>query len=197
MPHVVLLGDSIFDNAAYVSGGPDVVTQLRNMLSDSWEVTLCAVDGAVVSDVERQLPCIPTKTTHIILSVGGNDALSFVDILDKPASAVADVLDQLATMRQRFEQQYDQAIQQINEHKLPLIICTIYNGHFPDPRLQRLAQTALIVFNDVILQTACKYNLPFIELRQICNEPDDYANPIEPSVQGGHKIARAIRDKLL
>ncbi len=27
--HVVLLGDSIFDNGVYVPGGPDVVTQLR------------------------------------------------------------------------------------------------------------------------------------------------------------------------
>lgn len=29
MSNVVLLGTSIFDNAAYVGGGPDVVTQLR------------------------------------------------------------------------------------------------------------------------------------------------------------------------
>lgn len=28
--HVVLLGDSIFDNAAYVRGGPDVVAQLAD-----------------------------------------------------------------------------------------------------------------------------------------------------------------------
>ncbi|HEX6372708.1 MAG TPA: hypothetical protein VF006_27555 [Longimicrobium sp.] len=32
MPHVVLLGDSIFDNASYVAGGPDVVTHLRGEL---------------------------------------------------------------------------------------------------------------------------------------------------------------------
>jgi hypothetical protein len=31
-----------------------------------------------------------------------------------------------------------------------------------------------------------------IELRLVCSEPEDYANPIEPSVQGGAKIARAI-----
>ena len=29
MKHIVLLGDSIFDNAAYVEGGPDVITQLN------------------------------------------------------------------------------------------------------------------------------------------------------------------------
>jgi hypothetical protein len=32
MNHIVLLGDSIFDNAAYVAGGPDVVRQVRDNL---------------------------------------------------------------------------------------------------------------------------------------------------------------------
>jgi hypothetical protein len=32
MAHVALLGDSVFDNAAYVAGGQDVVTQLRARL---------------------------------------------------------------------------------------------------------------------------------------------------------------------
>ena len=31
-----------------------------------------------------------------------------------------------------------------------------------------------------------------LELRAICTDPADYANPIEPSGQGGLKIARAI-----
>jgi len=34
--------------------------------------------------------------------------------------------------------------------------------------------------------------LDVLELRLICTEPEDYANPIEPSGQGGLKIARAI-----
>ncbi len=32
MNHVVLLGDSIFDNAAYVHGGADVTTHLKSIL---------------------------------------------------------------------------------------------------------------------------------------------------------------------
>src|SRR5215218_670055 len=53
MNHVVLLGDSVFDNAAYVSGGPDVVTQLRGRLPSGWSATLAAVDGAVTASVPR------------------------------------------------------------------------------------------------------------------------------------------------
>ena len=34
--------------------------------------------------------------------------------------------------------------------------------------------------------------LPVSDLRLVCDDPADYANPIEPSVRGGGKIARAI-----
>jgi hypothetical protein len=57
---------------------------------------------------------------------------------------------------------------------------------------QRVNTTALAIFNDVISREAAIRGLPLIDLRVICNDPGDYANPIEPSVQGGAKIARAI-----
>jgi hypothetical protein len=50
----------------------------------------------------------------------------------------------------------------------------------------------LTLFNDVILRTAIEQRLDAAELRSICAEPADYANPIEPSGQGGLKIAGAI-----
>jgi hypothetical protein len=45
--HVVLLGDSIFDNAAYTGREPDVITHLRRLLPNGWQATLCAVDGKI------------------------------------------------------------------------------------------------------------------------------------------------------
>src|SRR5688572_7849286 len=47
MNHIVLLGDSVFDNAAYVAGSPDVVRQLREIVPPGWRATLQARDGAV------------------------------------------------------------------------------------------------------------------------------------------------------
>jgi hypothetical protein len=44
--HVVLLGDSIFDNAAYMAGAPDAVRQIRRRLPRGSKATLAAVDGA-------------------------------------------------------------------------------------------------------------------------------------------------------
>jgi hypothetical protein len=50
----------------------------------------------------------------------------------------------------------------------------------------------LCVFNDPILRVAFERRLTVIDLRLVCSEAADYANPIEPSSRGGAKIARAI-----
>jgi hypothetical protein len=190
--HVVLLGDSIFDNAAYTGGGPDVVTQLRRILPRGWEATLLAVDGARTEDVARQLSARPRQTSHLVLSVGGNDALAHGDLLEGPVATAAQVLGFLADAAAAFERRYRALIRQLLEPGLPLTICTIYSGNFPDPEFQRIAATALCVFNDAILRVGFEHSLTIIDLRLVCCHPADYANPIEPSSIGGEKIARAI-----
>ena len=45
MSHVVLLGDSIFDNGLYVPGGSPLIEQLRTRLPKGWKGTLVAVDA--------------------------------------------------------------------------------------------------------------------------------------------------------
>src|SRR3712207_9595404 len=85
MNHVVLLGDSIFDNAAYVGGAPDVVRQVRQRLPHGSKATLRAVDGSTTPDVREQLRDLPADATHLIVSAGGNDALGHIDFLGAPA----------------------------------------------------------------------------------------------------------------
>ena len=92
MPHVVLLGDSVFDNAAYVGAGPDVVQQLRTVLPDVWQATLLAVDGHVIADVPRQLGRLPNSATHLVVSVGGNDALRTSGVIDRSTRSVDEAL---------------------------------------------------------------------------------------------------------
>ena len=191
MPHIVLLGDSIFDNAAYVHGGPDVVAQLRKVLPVGWSATLLAVDGEVIDGVARQLVRLPRDATHLVVSAGGNDALGHSDLLERRATSSPQVLGWLADAADGFEARYRRMLDALLARRLPLTLCTIYNGNLGPP-VQRLAATALAVFDDVILRVAAERSLPVIELRLVCTEPSDYANPIEPSVQGGAKIARAV-----
>ena len=194
MSHVVLLGDSIFDNAAYVAGGPDVTAQLRERLPSGWRATLCAVDGAVIGDVQRQLECIPAGATHLAVSIGGNDALGHSGVLDQGAGSMAEAVWRLADIRDEFGRDYRAMLEQLLRLSLPVAVCTIYDGRFPDPRQQRLGSTALTIFNDVITRQAFARGLPLIDLRLMFDQAADYANPIEPSVQGGAKIAAAIAE---
>lgn len=192
MPHIVLLGDSIFDNLAYTRGGPDVVAQLRERLPGGWEATLCAVDGDVAGDLPAQMRRVPDDATHLVVSAGGNDALGHTDLLGRPARTSAEVFGWLADAAEAFEARYRAALDAVLVRGLPTTVCTIYNGSFPERAFQRLAQTALTAFNDVILRAAFERALPVIDLRSVCTEPADYANPIEPSSVGGAKIAAAI-----
>jgi hypothetical protein len=59
MIHIILLGDSVFDNAAYVSRDPDVLRQLEQMLPQGRKATLLARDGAVISEIGNQLRGLP------------------------------------------------------------------------------------------------------------------------------------------
>jgi hypothetical protein len=193
MTHVVLLGDSIFDNKVYVgAAGKDVVTHLRENLPNGWQATLKAVDGSLIKDVSEQLSDILFDATHFVVSVGGNDAIRNSDVLQMKASNSAEVLNEIAGRREIFEQHYERMLQNLLSKNLPTAVCTIYFPNFPEAVFQRLAVTALSIFNDVIIRQAVANNLPIIDLRLICNEADDYANAIEPSDKGGRKIAAKI-----
>ena len=192
MGHVVLLGDSIFDNASYVPGGPAVTDLLRRALPDSWRTTLLAIDGSVAADVIRQLDRLPADATHLVVSAGGNNALSHSSlVLHERADSFAEVLTRMADVRGEFQREYQAMLHTVLARDLPTIVCTVHDSI---PGLAPAQHTGLCLFNEVILREAFRVGVPVVDLRLICNEASDYAesSPIEPSVAGGGKIARAI-----
>lgn len=189
MPRVVLLGDSVFDNGAYVQNGPDVAAQLRGVLAKNWKVTLLALDGAVLEDIPRELPRIPEDATHLVLSIGGNDALRHAELLE--ASIGVDVLARLADAAAAFAPRYESCLKAVADLGLPLLTCTIYEGNLGGS-LQKRAKGAVAVFNDRIQRAARHLRVPVLELRDLFTDAEDYANPIEPSTRGGEKLARAM-----
>jgi hypothetical protein len=118
--------------------------------------------------------------------------LGQIGLLGDSAQSVAEVLLRLAAIAELFERDYQEMLAAVQRRKLATALCTIYYPAYPDPSLQRVAVTGLTVFNDSIIRAAVSAGLPLIDLRLICNEATDYANPIEPSAAGGAKIARAI-----
>jgi lysophospholipase L1-like esterase len=192
MAHIVLLGDSIFDNKVYVGGEPDVVSHLQQMIPNDWQATLNAVDGSLIENVSRQMREIPPGATHLFISVGGNNAIMNADVLQMPASSAAEVLNSLAERAAHFESQYRRMLEETARLNLPVAVCTIYYPNFSNPAIQKTAVAALSVFNDAIIRQAIFFGLPLVDLRLICSEPGDYANEIEQSGRGGAKIAAKI-----
>jgi lysophospholipase L1-like esterase len=189
---IVLLGDSILDNGAYVGGNPDVVTHLRSLVPSAWRASLLAVDGATTRGLAAQLARVPSDATHLVVAVGGNDALGHRDLLTTPVASTAEALALFATRVGGFEADYRRAVAPVFARGLPVVLCTVYNGNLPGRREAELARVALALFNDVIVRVALEHDAALIDLRLVCTDPSDYANPIEPSTKGGRKIAEAI-----
>ena len=195
MKHVILLGDSIFDNAIYVPGYPSVIKQLQNQLSSEWKATLLAIDGNVTEDVLSQTARMPEDATHMVISCGGNDALGYIGMLNDPANSVSEVLQRFADIRSKFQTAYEQMLSHVLSLSLSTAVCTIYDS-IPD--LGQDAAAALSFFNDVILREAFTMNVLVIDLRLTVTDISDYSeiSPIEPSVTGGEKIVQAISQLL-
>ncbi len=62
---IALVGDSIFDNAVYVPNEPCVTEQLQAIVRDGVEVSMRAVDGNYVGDVQTQINGESAQTSHI------------------------------------------------------------------------------------------------------------------------------------
>jgi len=206
--HIVLVGDSIFDNAVYVDKNEAVINHLGQLLSGKVKSTLLAIDGSIANEVPNQLKGIPKDTTHIFISTGGNDALAVKGVLDggvilpeflfnqdfvKEIEALGNLTDVLALLQQEFRNNYKKVIAAAAAAATgkPVVVCTIYDSI---PGLEPRHRAALSLFNDVIITEAVKNNISVIDLRMVCNEPEDYSeiSPIEPSSQGGAKISEII-----
>lgn len=194
MEHVVLLGDSIFDNASYVSPGADVSSQLRASLGPRHQVSLLARDGDVLADMAGQLPRLghlDTPATWLFVSCGGNDVLALLGEMQQPVRSVFEGVALLATWQAAFQRDYRRMLDLVLTQGKPTAVATIYDSV---PGLAPGLRTALAAFNDVIVREAVMRSIPVLDVRLVCADPADYAksSPIEPSAQGAYKIAAAI-----
>lgn len=193
MAHIVLCGDSIFDNQFYIKPGElDVRSQVESLLPRGSEVSLLAIDGDVTNGIPNQLSRLPEETTHIFLSIGGNDALPHIESLSQKVKTMGEAMLLLYEIRNQFEKEYHAMLEKALSYKLPLTVCSIYYPRF-DAEMEKMVIAALAVYNDIITKEAFQAGIPLIDLRVLCNEEQDFANPIEPSEKGGKKIAGLIK----
>jgi len=195
--HIALIGDSTLDNKAYTAGGPSVIEHMSDRLPASDRATLLAVDGARMRDIPHQIDTLPSDATHLVLSVGGNDAMMEVDVLSQPVTTVLDALAAVHARVQGFASAYRTCLDRVYGTGLAVTVCTIYNGDFDQASGEQQAiEAALALWNDAIVQAAMGRRCPVIDLRRVCTAPEDFTRQIEPNERGGRKIAAALAECL-
>jgi lysophospholipase L1-like esterase len=191
---LALFGDSILDNAAYTHPEPDTTAHLERQLGADWTVQRLAQDGAMMHNVGEQLSALRDRPAVAVLSVGGNDAIEHIDILEQPAVTSGTVLEDLEKIGASFHTAYERVARAVAQRAARTIVCTIYEVQLEPPAFAKRVRVPLAVINDRILRVAAKLGLDTLELRSVCTEPADFVQQIEPSAQGAAKIAKAIVD---
>jgi lysophospholipase L1-like esterase len=189
---LALFGDSILDNAPYTRPEPDTTAHLERLLGNEWAVRRLATDGATMRDVAAQLRGFRDRAAVAVLSVGGNDAIEHIGILQQPAANSGTVLEQLDSIAEAFQQQYEPVANAVAQRANRVILCTIYDVQLEPPVFAKRVRVPLGLLNDRIHRTAARLGLDCLELRSICTDPTDFVQQIEPSPRGAAKIAQAI-----
>ena len=203
--YVALVGDSVFDNKAYVPAGHDVQNAVyrRRDYAESNMAYLAAVDGAVMKDVAAQLESPEVmKANKIYISIGGNDLLRYSMALENLEPSVYDLYE----LREQFRAEYranviDLLVDRNSGKRIygntlgsnsNVALCTIYYPRLSDPSSQQVAEIAVSVVNDVIISEAHRAGLQVLELRNVMKRPEHFTMEIEPSLHGSEAISHAI-----
>jgi hypothetical protein len=191
VPQLALVGDGILANGAHTKGAPDSAAALR-LLLPAWTVSLVAGEGSTMSDVESQLVKLPADVDLAVLSVGGNDAMRHVDLLQLPAASSGETLDALIAMADGFAGIYERVVKSVRERVPRLVLCTMYEPPLVGKNTANRARVLLTMLNDGVFRAAYRRGLDVLELRAICTDAADFTQQISPSATGAAKIARAI-----
>ena len=194
--YVSLLGDSIIDNKVYVGEGELSVTEHLQYNSSS-NFTMIAVDGDTTEDVlENQLDNLKEPVSHIVLSIGGNDLLQNLHLLQDETSGMKFALEKSSELIGEIQENYTKILEHLSQYDAKVLLCTVYEGDLKSDVLladyDKAGQAMLKMHNDTVYYLASKFDVDVLELRNIFTNKEDYANPIEPSHIGGEKLAKSI-----
>jgi lysophospholipase L1-like esterase len=146
----------------------------------------------LINALYEQSKNISSNTTHIFISIGGNNIMDKANIVNNDCK-----LSEISPIVAKFEKEYHNMIKFMVEKypKCKIIPCTIYYPPFDYYEMRydmRLLKLAVNLICDCIIRTCGIYGLKYVDLRNIFTEIGDFANPIEPSSIGSKKFVDAI-----
>ena len=192
---ILLVGDSVFDNAPYVEAGLDSVSILRKELSPIATVDSVAIDGSTTFEVLYQLDkgelSSKPKYDIIFLSIGGNDLLCNQEIYLDPTKTLADRRDFIMELRKRFLL-IRQRLLLMSEN---VFWTGVYKPYFdPEEYSEEHIERVNRAIHDINTKLKAGYSDEYmLSLTSILNQQEDFVFTIEPSAQGSEKLAKELK----
>lgn len=174
--NIILIGDSMLNNSNYVPIGKSV----SDIIKKKYNVVNVAVDNSKIKNVINQLNRIPSNynksDTYIFLSIGGNDILNLFSQTEENVNELFN--------------DYLKVIYNIKK-KLPKSNIIALNIYHPRATYYKMYYKSIDLWNKLLFENTFEgYNV--LDVDKIINNPLDLVQDIEPSIQGGKKIAYAI-----
>ena len=173
---ILLLGDSILNNNKYVFDGQAVDDYIKQTFKNVFNV---AKDDAEIPDVYSQLNSLSSdldsKNTYVFLSVGGNDLLKY-NYKGKDLG--------------EFMELYAKLVLAVKA-RLPSANLILLGLYYPQSKKYNKYHQTIQNWNTMVSKLGQKVQ-GYIALDGFITESDDIVSDIEPSEQGGKKIADAI-----
>merc|ERR1719330_751867 len=161
--------------------------------SRRWTMTMLAQDGALLEDVMiRQLPLIPPRATHVVLSCSGNDLLALLNQMVVANFTLGSVYAAVGEGLKLVAEQYRDLIQLLKRLKCHVACCTVYRPNFNQFFFKSLATVSLGLHNSRLMQIAEDLHCSVLDLANILEGKEDFANPLELSTRGGAKVVENI-----
>ena len=172
---IILVGDSILKNNSYVLEKKSV----ENLLTTKTDahVYCFAVNDSIITDAQKQVNMLPQHlnepSTHIFLSIGGNDILKGID----PVSIIfKQYMDLVDLMKERMD-------------KTKIVLINLY---YPTDEKYEKYYSSVKRWNELVGAYAVDNHLKVLDASTILFKEEDFTSEIEPSVIGGEKLANEI-----
>ena len=181
---IVLIGDSMLNNSAYVSANQSVPDLLSKKLVGNTLYNF-AKDGATINDCYAQLDKISTElnnsTTYIVVSCGGNNILSSRSL---KTTNINNLFNQYSELLKSIKTRVPNASVYV------LDLYTPTNSHYMS------YHEAIDQWNQLLEDNKSYLQYKIINTSSLLVTEEDFSYNIEPSEKGGKKIVEAILNNI-
>lgn len=176
---IILLGDSILNNANFVPSGKSIFDILKSKNTNTINYS---TNEANITDTIYQINSIQTDLSNdninIFISAGGNNILQSTNTGQKPD--ITNLFSQLVKVIQTVKA------------RLPNAKIFLLNLYLPPTPKFIIFKDYITDWNNLLQTNKNNYNYKIVDIYTLLNNTQDFINDYEPSVTGGNKIANAI-----